>query len=155
MEKLGLAAFDMVGPFDMFTQSIKFYIVQATVLLYILLHVLRAQLFEDCDSQIDSKNKWLLLPARFTAKFVLVFVLTLETIFLRGFILKPSETAQLLLKNDNRDFQNSPPFEKSACFYVTICENFKRFQQFNVETDFLENENLCQKTGVPSFSWKH
>ena len=27
-------------------------------------------------------------------------------------------------------------------FYVTISENFKRFQQFNFETDFLENENL-------------
>ena len=26
-----------------------------------------------------------------------------------------------------------------------------RFQYFNFETDFLENENLFQKTGVPSF----
>ena len=31
--------------------------------------------------QIDSKNEWLLLPARFTAKFGLVFVLTLENSF--------------------------------------------------------------------------
>ena len=30
-------------------------------------------------------------------------------------------------------------------FYVTI--NFERFQYF--KTDFLENENLFQKTGVP------
>ena len=55
-------------------------------------------------------------------------------------------------RNGARDFQNSPPFERSACLYVTISEDFKRFQQFNFETDFLENENLFQKTGVPFFS---
>ena len=47
-----------------------------------------------------------------------------------------------------RDFQNGPPFERSACFYVTIGESFKRFQYFNFETNFLENESLFQKTGV-------
>ena len=31
--------------------------------------------------QIDSKNEWLLLSARFTTKFELVFVLTLENTF--------------------------------------------------------------------------
>ena len=25
------------------------------------------------------------------------------------------------------DFQNSPPFDRSACFYVTISENVERF----------------------------
>ena len=30
-------------------------------------------------------------------------------------------------------------------FYVTISENFERFQYFNFETDFLENENFFQK----------
>ena len=39
-------------------------------------------------------------------------------------------------------------FERSACFYVTVSEGFKRFQYFNFETNFLENENLFQKTGV-------
>ena len=34
-----------------------------------------------CDYQIDTKNEWLLLPARFTAKFGLVFVLALENAF--------------------------------------------------------------------------
>ena len=52
------------------------------------------------------------------------------------------------------DFLQSPPFERSACFYVTISGNFKRFQYFNYETDFLENENLFQKTGVAFFSSK-
>ena len=32
---------------------------------------------------------------------------------------------------------------------MTISESFKRFQYFNFETNFLENENLFQKTGVP------
>ena len=34
-------------------------------------------------------------------------------------------------------------------FYVTISESFRRFQYFNFETNFLENENQT-KTGVPS-----
>ena len=37
-------------------------------------------------------------------------------------------------------------------FYVTIRGNFERFQYFNFEIDFLENENFYQKTGVPVFS---
>ena len=48
-------------------------------------------------------------------------------LFLRGFILKPTERALVLLKDGTRDFQNSPPFERSACFYVTVSESFKRF----------------------------
>ena len=50
------------------------------------------------------------------------------------------------------DFENSPPFRRSAGVYVTISGNFERFQYFNFETDFLENYNLFQKTGVPFFS---
>ena len=66
-------------------------------------------------------------------------------LFLKGFFFKPTERAQVLLKNSARDFQNSPPFARSACFYVTISGNFERFQYFNFETDFLENENVFQK----------
>ena len=35
---------------------------------------------------------------------------------------------------------------------MTISGNFEFFQYFNFETDFLENENLFQKTGVPFFN---
>ena len=31
---------------------------------------------------------------------------------------------------------------------MTITVNSEPFQYFNVETDFLENENLFQKTGI-------
>ena len=57
----------------------------------------------------------------------------------------------LILKNGFSDFQNSPPFERLSRLYVTISECFKRFQYFNFKTNFLENENLFQKTEVPLF----
>ena len=41
----------------------------------------RARMFEKCDSQLDNNKEWLLLSASFTAKFELVFVLTLENAF--------------------------------------------------------------------------
>ena len=62
--------------------------------------------------------------------------------FLKSFSLNSTQRAQVLLKNSARDFQNSSPFERSVCFYVTISEKFKRFQYFNFETDFLENKKL-------------
>ena len=37
---------------------------------------------------------------------------------------------------------------------MTISGNFERFQYFNFETDFLENENFFQKLKVPFFQWK-
>ena len=101
------------------------------------------------------KNEWLLLPASFTGKFGLVFVLTLENVFSLRFHLKANRKNIGSSKNGSMDFLNDPPFERWACFYVTISENFKRFQYFNFETNFLENQNLFQKTGVPFFSWKH
>ena len=65
---------------------------------------------------------------------------------------KPTERALVLLKYGNRDFQNSPPFEILACFYVTINGNSERFRCFNFEIDFSENENFFHKIGVPFFS---
>ena len=75
-------------------------------------------------------------------------------LFLRGFIFKPTERAWILLKNRTRDFKNSPPFERSTCLYVTVSGNFERFQYFNFETGFPENENLFQKV-VQFFTQKH
>ena len=62
-----LAASDL---FHMFTQSIKFY----------TFHY-QYKCLKNVIHQIDSKNRWLLLSASFTAKFGLVFVLTLENAF--------------------------------------------------------------------------
>ena len=73
-------------------------------------------------------------------------------LFLRVLILQPTKRTEVLLKNGTRDFQNSSPFERLACFYLTISESFKRSRYFNFETNFLENENIFQKTGVPFFS---
>ena len=76
----------------------------------------------------------------------------MKTLFLRVFILKPTERAQVFLQKGTRDFQNSPPFKGLARFYVTISESFKRFQYFKFETTFLEKENFSQKTRAPFFS---
>ena len=84
------------------------------------------------------------------------FVLTLENAFSQRFHFEANrKSIDSSKKNGARDFQDNPPFKRSACFYVTISGNFDRFQYFNFEPDFLENENLFQKTVVPFFSWKH
>ena len=62
------------------------------------------------------------------------------------------ERAKVVLKNGARDFQNSPPFEGSACFYLIISETFERFQFFSFETAFLGNGKPFQETGVVFFS---
>ena len=86
------------------------------------------------------------------SEFGLVFVIKLENAFYKRFHFKANRESIDTSKKCSRDFQNSPPFERSACFYVTISESFKRFQYFNFETNFLESENLFQKTGVQFFS---
>ena len=58
-------------------------------------------MLENVIHQIDSKSERLLLSASFTAKFALVFVLTLEN----NFILKPTERVQIPLKNGTRIFK--------------------------------------------------
>ena len=50
------------------------------------------------------------------------------------------------------DFQNSPQFERSARFYMSISGNFERFQYLKFETNFLEIKNPVQKTKVLFFS---
>ena len=55
--------------FHMFTQSLKFYT---------LSHIKKHRFLKTLIHQIDWKNERLLLSESFTAKFELVFVLTLE-----------------------------------------------------------------------------
>ena len=115
----------------------------------LLSHIKECKCFKNVIHQIDSKNEWLLLSASFTAKCVLIFVLTLENVFsFRGFILNATEKAWILLKNGTRDFQKNPLFKRSACFYGTFSEHFERFQYFNFKTYFRENENPFQQNGV-------
>ena len=85
--------------------------------------------------QIDSKNEWLLLSASFTAKLGLVFDLTMER-------------AQVLLKNSNGDFKNSPLFKRLTCF---MCHSVEILNVFNTLTlnrfsgkqkPFLKNQSI-------------
>ena len=63
-----MAASDL---FDMFTQSVKFYIFHY--------HVFKEyRCLKNVIHQIGNKNEWLFLSAGFSAKFELVFVLALE-----------------------------------------------------------------------------
>ena len=78
----------------------------------------------------------------YKAKFVLVFVLTLENAFPKRFHFKVNRKSIRSSKKRHQGLSKYPPFERSVCFYVTISKNFKRFQWFNFETDSLENENL-------------
>ena len=52
------------------------------------------------------------------------------------------------------NFQNISPFERLACFYVTITGNFKRFQYFKLETIFLKNENFFSENWSTLFYLK-
>ena len=52
-------------------------------------------------------------------------------LFLRGFILKGTEKAWILLKNGTRDFQNSPPFWEIGMF---LCDNQRQFFMWQSET---------------------
>ena len=38
--------------------------------------------------------------------------------------MKMIATKRVLLKSGTRDFQNGPPFERSACVHVTFTGNF-------------------------------
>ena len=68
------------------------------------------------------------------------------------FHLKANSKSIDFSKNGTRDFPNSSPFERSACFNVTTIGNFERFQYFDFETNLLKNGKLFQKAGVPFFS---
>ena len=84
-------------------------------------------------------------------KFELAFVLTFETAFPQTFHFKANRNSIDSSKKGTRGFQNSPPYERSACFYGTISESFKRFQYINFNSSFLENKHLFQNIRVPFF----
>ena len=80
----------------------------------------------------------------------LVFVITLEKDLSQSFHFKANrKNIGSSLKTATRNFQNSPPFERPVCFYVTISENFEHFKYF--ETDFLEKKNAFQNSGSTVF----
>ena len=62
----------------------------------------------------------------------MVFLLALEIAFSYRCYFKTNRKSIEYSKNSTRDFQNSPQFERSLCFYVTM-------EIFNVFDTFLEN----------------
>ena len=111
--------------FHMFTQSIKFYTFhyQYRCLKNVIHH-------------IDSKNGWCSFQQVY-GKIWVIFCLNTGKRFFLEVSFSSQQKAQVLLKNGTRYFQNSSPFERSACFYATSNENFEHFQYFNFETQRL------------------
>ena len=64
-----------------------------------------------------------------------------KTLFLRVFTSKPAERAQVLLNNGTKDFQNSPPFERSNIFNTLTLKQI-----------LWKTKTFFKKTGVPFFS---
>ena len=101
--------------FHMFTQSIKFYHRTIIVLYIPLSHIKERRCWKKVSHQIDSKNVWVIFSASCTAKFELVFVLTLENVFCQRFHYKANIKSIGSSEKRYRDFQNSTPLERSAC----------------------------------------
>ena len=80
-------------------------------------HILNAQMFEKYDSP-NRQEKWMVAPfSEFYGKVWVSFCVNIGNRWtLREFILYPAERTQILLKNCTRDFQNSPPLERSDVF---------------------------------------
>ena len=73
-------------------------------------------MFEKFDPLNRSKNEWLILSASFTAKFELVFVLTLGNVFSKRFDFKANRKNMIFLKSNTRNFQKTHPFERWHVF---------------------------------------
>ena len=97
--------------------------------------------------QIDSKNEWLLLSVAFTAKLKLVFVLTFENTFSGSFHFKANRKSISSSKRGTRDFQNSPPFERLTCFYVTMIESSNVFNTLTLKQIFWKMKIFFKKLG--------
>ena len=110
--------------FSYFNTIIKFYTFHS--------HILKDyRCLNQVIHQIDRKGTNAPL-SKFETEFELVSVLTQENAL--SLALKLTEGAQGHLENANRHKQaknqNRPPFERSACAYVTVNGNFERFQYF-------------------------
>ena len=82
----------------------------------------------------------------FTAKFELAFIKTLENTFSLRFRFKITRKSI----DSSRDFQNSSPFNRSACFYLTISGNYEHFLYFQkTEYRFLVESTKIENASFP------
>ena len=65
--------------------------------------------------------------------------------FLRGFTLKPIESAQVLLKIGTRDFQNSHLLERSACFMRQSVKILNVFDTVTLKQIFWKTKTVFKK----------
>ena len=121
-----------------FTQLKKFYTLHCRILKS---RCLKRWSFK------HAQNELLLLSSSFTVQFELVSVLAHEKAFFSKRVhFQGNGKSTGSSKNGKRDFQNSPMFLRDRhTFMWQITRNFKRFQYFNFETNFLKTKNFFRK----------
>ena len=106
------------------------------VLCILLLHLKEYRCLKKV---IDQKGrKWMVAP--FSAFYSKSWFLPLygKTLFSWKFQFKTNRKIISSSKKGTRYFQNSPLFERSACFWDNQWKNRERFQYFNFETSFFK-----------------
>ena len=118
-------------------------------------------MFEKFHSSNRQKNEWLLLSASFTVKFEMVFASRQGNVFSQIFHFNVNRKRIRSSEKGTRDFNNSFPFERSACFYVIISGNFQGFHYCNFEINFWKTKTFFEKleyrtwsTKTPTFPFK-
>ena len=81
--------------------------------------------------------------SKFYGKIYVGFVL--KTKFLQGFHFKVNRN---IIGSSKKQYSKQPSFGDIVMFYVTISENFERFQYFNFEPDFLENKSFSKNWSI-------
>ena len=118
--------------FYMFTQWIKFYTFDC--------HILNTTNVW----KMYSNNEWLLFSASFRAKYWLIFFL--EVLFQSqqsiGSFKKQLVILKILL------------FLRNRHVFMQQSLSFKCFQYFNFETNFLKDDKLFQKAGIPFLKYE-
>ena len=81
-----------------------------------------------------------------------------KTLFVRGFILKPIQRAQILLRNGTRDFANSPPFVSQSVEMFNVFNTLTSKQIFWKTHTFLKQLEYCflvESTKIESASFPY
>ena len=114
-------------------------------------------MFEKCE--FSNRQKWMVasfsILTGFTKKFESVSVLTKETLFLRGFILRPTGRLYVLLINGTRDFLKRPSVWEIGMF---VCANHWKFWTFSILqlwNKFSQKRKTFSKNWSTVFSWKY
>ena len=113
-------------------------------------------MFEKCDSSSRQYKLMIALFSKFHCEIWAGICLnTGKHFFLEVWFQSQQKEHSSFLKTVLEIFKTAYCLRDWHVFMWWSVEILNIFKYFNFETDFLENENLSQKTGVLIFSWKH